>query len=382
MEINLKNIQNTNLNNQNKNIFFDIKISLEDDKLYFNYINKNNNSFQQKIFILEELQLISNIFSIYDNINEIFDSIKDIISNSKFYNLNPNIIINEKETYFIIYSNLGKYKNIKFPLNSNFEKNIIKIDEKFLNQIEEDVKMFDTFIDLYDKNKNEIINLKNENENLKLKIENIYKQIFINKNTNFNNINNPNENYILLQAKYYNNKINDLFILEKRSLIYDWIISSNYEFKDTKFNFLLIYKAKIDGDKALNFHRYVDGKGPLIILVKTSTNKIIGGYTSIPWSSCNQIIYDSYAFLFSLTTEIKYDIFKPKFACYHSQNNGPVFGDNCELQIVDNCFKEHSITNCDSNNYTFFDNKNLVDEGGISTFQVLDYEVYQLIFYK
>ena len=227
MEINLKNIQNIN-----KNIFFDIQISLEDDKLYFNYKNKNNNSFQQKIFILEELQLISNIFSIYDNISEIFDSIKDIISNSKFYNLNPNIIINEKETYFIIYPNLGKYKNIKFPLNSKFEKNIIKIDEKFLNQIEEDVKMFDTFIDLYDKNKNEIINLKNENENLKLKIENVYKQIVINKNTNFNNINNPNENYILLQAKFYNNKINDLFILEKRSLIYDWIISSNLEYKN------------------------------------------------------------------------------------------------------------------------------------------------------
>ena len=93
---------------------------------------------------------------------------------------------------------------------------------------------------------------------------------------------------------------------------------------------------KIDGDKAHNFHHFVDGKDPLIILVKTSKNKIIGGYTSIPWSSSNQPIYDSYAFLFSLTTEKKYDIFKPKFACYHSQNNGPCFGNKYELLIADN----------------------------------------------
>ena len=79
-----------------------------------------------------------------------------------------------------------------------------------------------------------------------------------------------------------------------------------------KINFELIYKAIIDGDKAKTFHNNVDGKGPLIILVKTSNNNIIGGYTSKAWSSSNKYMKDSEAFLFSLTNEKKYKIIKPE----------------------------------------------------------------------
>ena len=130
--------------------------------------------------------------------------IKDIILNSKLNKHYPKIIIKEKKECLIIYLNFGKYKYIEFPLNSEYQKNLFKIDENYLNylnEIEEDMKIFDSFIDLYDKNEKKIENLKNEQ--IKLKIE-IYKEKISNNNFYFYNI---NEHYVLIQSNYKSNKI-------------------------------------------------------------------------------------------------------------------------------------------------------------------------------
>ena len=141
----------------------------------------------------------------------------------------------------------------------------------------------------------------------------------------------------------------------------------------------LIYKAIKDGDSAQNFHKKVDGKGPLIIVIKTSKNIIIGGYTSVAWSSLNNLIMDSDAFLFSLKSKKKYEILKQKFACFHSKNNGPFFGSKGDLKIVDGCFTNDSTTNCEEKSYNF-KSTNLLGEKKLTTFKVIDYEVYQVIF--
>ncbi len=117
MEIYLQNNDNMNFIIENENNF-DININLKNEQIFFNYKNKNDNSYKQKIFSLEELQIISKLFYIYDNINEIFESIKDIISYSELNKQYPKIIKRNDEEFFIIYINLGKYKCIEFPLNS------------------------------------------------------------------------------------------------------------------------------------------------------------------------------------------------------------------------------------------------------------------------
>ena len=377
MEILLENIDNMNFIIKNENNF-DIKINLKNEQIFFNYKNKNDKSYKQKIFSLEELQIISKLFYIYDNINEIFESIKDIISNSELNKQYPNIIKKtNNEEFFIIYINLGKYKYIEFPLNSEYQKNTIKIDENFLNQIEEDIKIFDSFVDVYVKNEKTIENLNNKNEELKLKIEN-YKEKINNNNYYYYNVNNSYDHFVLIQQYYKSIKFNELLILEKNFYICNLIISN---FKNIKLYFNLIYKATIDGDKAQNFHNKVDGKGPLIILVKTSENIIIGGYTSYPWSSSNQFEYDQDAFLFSINKKEKYNIINYDMACFHSKDDGPCFGNNGELKIADNCFKEYSISNNESNCYEFND-INLVGKKEVSSFIVKEYEVYQVFSYE
>ena len=372
MKINIDNKDNIYFNIKNKNNNFDIKLSLKNEQLYFSYENKNDNSSKQKIFIFEELQIISKLFSIYDNINEIFESIKDIILNSKINKKYPDIIIRDKEEYFVINVNFGKYKCIEFPLNSEPQKNIVKIDYKILNEIEDDMKIFDSFVDTYEK---KIKNLKNKNK--QLKFEN-YKEKMSNNNFYYYNINNSYEHFVLIQSRYKPKNFNELLIFEKDFYICNLIIQ---KFKNKKLYFNLIYKATIDGDKAQNFHNRVDGKGPLIVLVKTRDNITIGGYTSVPWSSSNECIIDSDAFLFSLDKKEKYKNINPNYACHHYECTGPYFG-NFELNIVDNCFKEYSYTNFESNyNYFEFKDINLIGEKNLSSFIVNDYEVYQVIVY-
>ena len=363
-----------NLICQNENIVFYIQIYLKNDILYILYKNKNDKYYQQKSFEFNELHIISSFFSIFDNINEIFESMKDIISNSKLYNKNPNIIKKENELYFIIYPNIGKYKFIKFPLKSKSDIKIAKIDDNFLNQIEEDIKIFDSFIDLYEQ---KIKNLNHKNDELKLEIEN-YNKILLNNYYIYYNVNYSFENYIIMKSEYKSIKLKELLILGDKLYIFNIIFSF---FINKNLNFCLIYKATKDGDKAENFHNKVDGKGPLIILVKTSENIIIGGYTSYPWSSSNQLIFDSDAFLFSINKKEIYNIVNYNSACFHSKYNGPCFGDSEELIIVDNCFKEYSITNNESNCYNFND-INLIGQKELSSFIVKEYEVYQVIFHE
>ena len=373
MEIIFKNEENINFIIENEKINFDIQISLKNEQLFFNYLNKNDNSSKQKNFIFEELQIISKLFSIYDNIKEIFEFIKDIILNSESNKKYPKIIKNDKEEYFVIYLNIGKYKSIEFPLDSEYQKNQFKIEKNILNEIEDDLKNFDSFVETYEK---KIDNLKNENKQLKLKIENYKEKIKISdKNFYYYNINNSNKHYVLIQSNYKSIKFNELLILEKNFYICNLIISNKI---NKKLYFHLIYKATIDGDKAQNFHNKVDGIGPLIIFVKTSKNLIIGGYTSLPWSSSDKFVSDSNAFLFSLKNGEKYNIINPNNACFHSKNNGPCFGNFSELYIADNCLKEKSsTTNYESECY----GTNLIDKKNIGMFQVKDYEVYKVIIY-
>ena len=376
MEINIENNNNIKLKMKCKDIFYEIKISLVGEEIYFKYKPKNDKSYKLQNFSFENFQAISKLFTIFDNIDEIFQSIKDIILFQ-----NPDLIlIDKKFLHFIIYPKLGKYYFIEIPLNKEHIIEMKKVDENFLNQIEEDIKKFDSFIDSYE---NQIKELENENKELQLKINNYEEAILNNNNNKYNeifyyNINDSYENFVLIQSKYKLIKFNKLLITEKN--FYKFIIS---KMKNKKINFELIYKAIIDGDKAKTFHNNVDGKGPLIILVKTSNNNIIGGYTSKAWSSSNEYMNDSEAFLFSLTYEKKYIIIKPEYACLHLENDGPCFGNNCELKIVDNCFTEDSWVTNDSVSYDFvsyfYNIRNLIGEKYFSTFKVQDYEVYQIV---
>ena len=367
------------LSNNNKS--YKLEMNVENNKLNFNcssYINSDKKKINQS-YSIEEFQIINEFFSLYYNINEIYDVLKDLFNNSKKFDNNfPSIEENEKENKFdiILLSNLGKIHFIKIPLISKIEIENIKTNEKILDEIEEDVKHFDSFINLFEKNKKEISNLKIENKNLKTQIE---------MNKNNDNIDKEKQKKIENLSVTKNNFHTEEFISKnKMDIIKNWIINSSFDYKNKNFEFSLIYKASNDGDSAINFHNKVDGNGPIIIIIKTVDNKIIGGYTSKPWSNGNHnnnhIQYDSDAFLFTFETLKMYKINKSSYACLHFPNEGPIFGSSYELFISDKCLhNKKSFVNGDGNCFNIYDKLNLLNNPQKTNFQVLDYEVHKLI---
>ena len=93
----------------------------------------------------------------------------------------------------------------------------------------------------------------------------------------------------------------------------NWINPS----KSLKFE--LIFTASINGDNAKDFHKYCDGKGPIVTIVKGKNGHIFGGYVTVPFSSDGKSHYDDKAFLFSLTNMKKFPIkIKEQAVCHYS----------------------------------------------------------------
>ena len=366
----------------NKKKCYDLTIYIENNNLKFNcYYYKSHKNYIQS-YSFEELQTIDKLFSLYNNINEIFDVIKDLFFNSHKIEYDFHAIEeNEEENKFdiVLLPNLGKIHSIKIPLISKIEREKIKIDTKFLDELEEDAKQLDNLINLFEKNKKELADLKIENKNLKAQIE-------MNKINETPDVDIKKQKLTFTKNKLIINQCLNFHIEEfisnnKMEILKNWIINSSSFYRNKTFKFSLIYRATVDGDSAKNFHKNVDGNGPIIIIVKTTENKIIGGYTSKPWSNSNNNINDPEAFLFSFETFKMYKIIKSSNACVHFSTQGPCFGNSFEFFISDNCLtNELSSVNEESNCFNFYDNKNLLNNPKRTNFKVLDYEVYKLIF--
>ena len=87
---------------------------------------------------------------------------------------------------------------------------------------------------------------------------------------------------------------------------------------------------KINGNSSKDFHNYCDNKGPTLTLIKTTKNKIFGGFTPLNFESYGGPKYDidGQTFIFSLDSMKKYKLInKEKEAIYCEEKYGPYFGE-------------------------------------------------------
>ena len=158
----------------------------------------------------------------------------------------------------------------------------------------------------------------------------------------------------------------------------------------------LIFKMTENGFTAKDFHHYCDNKGPTLILIKTSNDEIIGGFTPLNWETTTEREkkYDELGltFLFSLTLNKKFDMIKRYTypAIQNVANLGPEFG-------VDDLFLDTNLREGISYAYSdcnfFHEGKmELVEEKGetlyvggdkwgdgiIALFKVSEFEVYKV----
>ena len=92
----------------------------------------------------------------------------------------------------------------------------------------------------------------------------------------------------------------------------------------------LLYRASKDGFSGANFHEKCDGKTHTLTIIKTPNGNIFGGFTEAPWSKKNDYENDPNALIFSLINKEKTPLvmkcFRPQYAIYCSESNGPNFG--------------------------------------------------------
>ena len=116
-----------------------------------------------------------------------------------------------------------------------------------------------------------------------------------------------------------------------------------------------------------------------MIIIKSNTGKTFGGFTTQLWNHTGNYKNDKFAFAFSLDNKKIYNILDNKigeFAIYSSSLHGPCFGQGTDSGIYSGCLGNNSNWCINKNTYNF-NNENM--NGGTS-FQVLDYEVYLVIF--
>ncbi len=115
-------------------------------------------------------------------------------------------------------------------------------------------------------------------------------------------------------------------------------------------SFSLLWRGSRDGFDAAAFHRLCDGKANTVTVIKNTNGFIFGGFTSIPWSSSNDVYKaDNTAFLFSLinptNTPLKLKVESPEDAVYHQSKYGPTFGvcHDLHVSLLSNINSESSV---------------------------------------
>ena len=253
---------------------------------------------------------------------------------------------------------LEKSKNIESNINKSalFLNECIKIEKNIsdINKIDDVVKKCQNSI-------NQEIKL-DTNEQINLLIEKI--KIF-------------GKIYVMNKFFFDTSIINDDL---KKLAICNWI---KQKINNNQIKFKKIFTLSINGSSYEDFHKYCDNKGPTLTLVKTTNNKIFGGFTPLNWESGNDLLKvdkNNQTFIFSLDLMKKFDMINnEKAAIYCDKMKGPIFGAS-DINIQSNMKK--CITY--ANKYTnFLSNNNLEligEKGDHETIDIDDFEVFKIIY--
>ena len=153
---------------------------------------------------------------------------------------------------------------------------------------------------------------------------------------------------LLLEARYY--KVSAIVRLLNRPFAESTILSYYSQYQNVMLSWLqedgissdwkLIYRGTRDGFAASSFHTFCDNKGPTITLIKSVGDCVFGGYSDVSWTSRNNYIQSTDAFLFAFvsnglgTTPFRGRLFQnSQHAMFDHSSYGPTFGSGHDLHI-------------------------------------------------
>ena len=266
-------------------------------------------------------------------LNEFFKSLNSIEKVIKFFKTQLdrnklNIKQNDSKIQIFFINPADEDETIYIDLNKIQEDNDSTINKliQIIKDMKEELKVL---------KEQTIQSLIDDNKTMKEQIKELMKEIKILKEKDII-ISNLDKESIIVQKK------------EDIDLINSWIRHSFY-FKKIKYKKL--YRAREDGDKASDFHKLCDQKGPTLTIGKTRKGYIFGGFTMMPWSSNGNYDTDVNAFVFSLNQK-KYfrtqDATK-SIAC--QSGVGPKFGNGHAIEITDNCLSSNQNYSAENTSY-------------------------------
>ena len=173
-------------------------------------------------------------------------------------------------------------------------------------------------------------------------------------------------------SQILNNDIN------KQTSIINWI---KEKINKNIIQFQLLFRMSENGTKSEDFHKLCDNKGPTLTLIRTTKQRIFGGFTPLSWGKAGSGIKDpsNQTFIFSCDLNKKYDIIKLQEQAINRSNDGPKFGD-CDIKIENNMKNGVSFANSNCN---FLSNNNLELTGGhgdSEKFETDEIEIFKVIY--
>ncbi|KAJ5073496.1 pep-cterm sorting domain-containing protein [Anaeramoeba ignava] len=243
---------------------------------------------------IEKKRLFHSFFSLFD---------KDSISKQDFDKLNQFDIF--PKSFLVDIQN----KVIQDKDKQNQEMKI-EIEDKLKKELDKKDK------EIEEKWKKEVDKMKEENDKMKEEVDKM-KPIF-----------EQHQKEIELQKSFFglsdSEIIKDIEYVKK---LKEWINDNDFFSKMKKG-----FSAKRDGFSSSNFHSKADNHGKTLVIIKTSSNYIFGGFTQVGYkSNVNNYINDSNAFIFTLKNPSNHQPQKftcklPQYAIYSNSSYGPTFG--------------------------------------------------------
>ena len=334
-------------------------------------------------------------------LEEISNTLNDSINNLKI--MLEKIIKNKEELKLNIQNTFTKIRN---ALNNREDELLLEVDKNF-NELYCDEKILEQCEKLPNKIKLSLEKSKNIEQNKNELASFIHECIDI--ENNIKDINKINEsidkcknegeieiNFIYEEefnllidnikkfGKIKYNTINSLIInkdIKKQEAIVNWIKQKTNK---KNIDFKKIFTMSLNGSSCNDFHKYCDNKGPTLTIIKTTNNKIFGGFTPLNWESNesgeNKYDKSNQTFIFSFDLMKKFDMINAeKAAIYCNKNYGPNLGGR-DFSIESNMKKGEIFANAYTN---FISNNNLEligEKGNNKDFDVEDFEVFKVIY--
>ena len=337
--------------------------------------NTKNIYYYQYCFTINELQNISMIFSMYKAAKEIIAFLKDL--KFEIEEKNENLLLK-----FNVFMPNGQNKLIELVLKKCLldTNNIIKYLLEKIKSMETNIKNLEENIKLEKtKYNSEIKELKDNISNLKennIRYENENKKLWeeINKLKESQIIFNNKEDAInSFDSKIIESKDNINFIL-------DYIKQNDKSLNISKIK--LLFRGSRDGERTKTCHELCDNKQHVLIIMKSETGYIFGGYSKIGFKANKILEYkiDNNCFLFSLNLKKIYPVIKDKnVICHTRETSGLCFFGS--LMFYDYFMSKKDWPNLNMDIKQYFNNLETVYEmnGGQEYFKCDELEVFQLL---